>query len=106
MLAIDYGTGFILAFHLIQARNSDATFILMNQDKSMDNPKNFITVRLPSYKTVLNESTHIHVQPMSSDINNNSIEYFNKTFKALYKAKKVFNSFEKANNLIYMFIFH
>ena len=43
---------------------------------------------------------------MSSDTNNNLIESFNKTFKAWYKAKKGFNSFEKANNLISVFIFH
>ena len=76
----------------------------------MGKPKCFITDRLPAYneavKTVLNESTHIPVPPMSSDINNNLIESFNKTFKVWYKAKKGFNSFEKANNLIYMFIFH
>ena len=76
----------------------------------MGKPNNFITDRLPSYneavKTVLNESTHIPVPPMSSDTNNNLIESFNKTFKAWYKTKKGFNSFEKANNLIYMFIFH
>ena len=49
---------------------------------------------------------HLPVAPMSSDVNNNLIESFNKTFKAWYKAKKGFNSFEKANNLIYLFIFH
>ena len=43
---------------------------------------------------------------MSSDINNNLIELFNKTFKVWYKSKKGFNSFEKANNLISIFIFH
>ena len=43
---------------------------------------------------------------MSSDINNNLIESFNKTFKSWYKSKKGFNSFEKANNLIFIFIFH
>ncbi len=43
---------------------------------------------------------------MSSDTNNNLIESFNKTFKAWYKAKKGFYSFEKANNLISVFIFH
>ncbi|MDK0814401.1 IS6 family transposase [Clostridium perfringens] len=109
-LAIDSETRFVLAFHLTQARDSDAAFILMNQAKSMGKPNNFITDRLPSYneavKTVLNESTHIPVPPMSSDTNNNLIESFNKTFKAWYKTKKGFNSFEKANNLIYMFIFH
>lgn len=39
-------------------------------------------------------------------LNNNLIESFNKTFKAWYKAKKGFNSFAKANNLICLFIFH
>ena len=43
---------------------------------------------------------------MSSDVNNNLIESLNKTFKTLYKSKKGFNSFEKANNLIFIFIFH
>ncbi|SQC85632.1 ISCpe7, transposase [Clostridium perfringens] len=82
----------------------------MNQAKSMGKPNNFITDRLPSYneavKTVLNESTHIPVPPMSSDTNNNLIESFKKHLKHGIKTKKGFNSFEKANNLIYMFIFH
>ena len=67
-------------------------FILMNQAKSMGDPKHFITDRLPSYneavKTVLNESTHIPILHMYSDTNNNLIESFNKTFKYWYKAKK------------------
>ena len=54
----------------------------------------------------LPNTKHIPVAPMSSDTNNNLIESFNKTYKACYKAKKGFNSFEKANNLIYLFIFH
>ena len=109
-LAIESETRFVVAFHLIQSRDFDAAFTLMNQAKSMGKHKNFITDRLLSYheavKTVLNKSNHISVPPMSSDINNNLIESFNKTFKACYKAKKGFNYFEKANNLIYMFIFH
>ena len=70
----------------------------------------FITDRLPSYNeaaaTVLPNTEHLPVALMSSDVNNNLIESFNKTFKAWYKAKKGFNSFDKANNLIYLFIFH
>ena len=88
-------TRFVLGFHLTQAHDFDATFILMNQAKYMGKPKNFITDRLPSYseavKTVLNGSTNIPVPPMSSDTNNNLIESFNKTFKAWYKAKKGLN---------------
>nr|ALD82557.1 transposase [Clostridium perfringens] len=70
---------FILAFQLTQAHDSGAAFILMKQVKSMGNPNHFITDRLSSY---------------------------NKAFKVWYKYKKGFNPFEKANNLIYMFIFN
>lgn len=56
--------------------------------------------------TLLSTRNHLPVKPMSSDTNNNLIESFNKTFKSWFKAKKGFNSFEKSNNLIYLFIFH
>ena len=39
---------------------------------------------------------------MSIDINSNLIKSFNKTFKTWYIAKNGFNSFEQANNLIYL----
>lgn len=96
-IAIDSQRCFVLSFHLTQSCDSNAAFILMNQAKSTDKPKHFITDKLLSYseavKTVLKESTHIPVPPMSSNINNNLIESFNKTFKAWYTAKKGFNSF-------------
>ncbi|WP_141669553.1 integrase core domain-containing protein, partial [Clostridium septicum] len=83
---------------------------LVNEAKKIGEPANFITDRLPSYNeavaTLLPNTTHIPVAPMSSDTNNNLIESFNKTFKTWYKTKKGFNSFQKANNLIYLFIFH
>lgn len=109
-LAIDSETRFILAFHLTKSRSEDSAFTLINQAKQFGTPSNFITDRLPSYNQavvkLLNECNHVPVALMSSDITNNLIESFNKTFKAWYKAKKVFNSFEKANNLISLFIFH
>ncbi|USS00673.1 IS6 family transposase [Clostridium septicum] len=109
-LAIDSETRFILAFHLTKSRSSDSAYILVNEAKKFGEPANFITDRLPSYNeavaTLLPNTTHIPVAPMSSDTNNNLIESFNKTFKAWYKTKKGFNSFQKANNLIYLFIFH
>lgn len=43
---------------------------------------------------------------MSINTSNNLIESLIKTFKAWYKALKGFKSFENANNLIYLFIFH
>lgn len=104
-LAIDSETRFILAFHLTKSRSEDSAFTLINEAKKFGEPTNFITDRLPSYNQavvkVLPNTLHIPVAPMSSDI-----ESFNKTFKAWYKAKKCFNSFKKANNLISLFIFH
>lgn len=109
-LAIDSETRFILAFHLTKSRSEDSAFTLVNEAKKFGEPKNFITDRLPSYNQavakVLSNTKHIAVKPMSSDTNNNLIESFNKTFKAWYKTKKGFNSFEKANNLISLFVFH
>lgn len=109
-LPIDSETRFVLAFHLRKSRSEDLAFTLINQAKQFGNPSHFITDRLPSYNQavakLLNESKHVPVAPMSSSITNNLIESFNKTFKAWYKAKKGFNSFEKANNLIFLFIFH
>lgn len=108
-LAIDSETRFILAFHLTKSRSEESAFTLINQAKEFGSPLNFITDRLPSYNQaakLLSNTKHVAVKPMSNDITNNLIESFNKTFKAWYKAKKGFNSFEKANNLISLFIFH
>lgn len=109
-LAIDSETRFILSFNLTKSRSSDSAYSLINKAKEFGSPYNFITDRLPSYNeainTVLPDTNHIAVEPMSSYTSNNLIESFNKTFKAWYKSKKGFNSFEKANNLIYIFIFH
>ena len=109
-LAIDSETRFILAFHLTKSRSEDSAFTLISEAKKFGEPSNFITDRLPSYNQaaakVLPNTNHIPVAPMSSDTSNNLIESFNKTFKAWYKTKKGFNSFEKANNLISVFIFH
>ena len=98
-----------MAFHLTKSRSEESAFTLINQAKEFGAPLNFITDRLPSYNQaakLLSNTKHVAVKPMSNDITNNLIESFNKTFKAWYKAKKGFNSFEKANNLISLFIFH
>ena len=109
-LVIDSETRFIISFHLSRYRNESSAFSLINEAKKYGSPSNLITDRWPAYNeaiaTLLPETKHVPVKPMSSDINNNLIESFNKTFKAWYKSKKGFNSFEKANNLIFMFIFH
>ena len=91
-LVIDSETRFILAFHLTKSRSSDSAYTLINEAKTCGEPTYFITDRLPSYNeaaaTVLPNTKHVPVAPMSSDTSNNLIESFNKTFKAWYKAKK------------------
>ena len=56
-------------------------------------------------KSVFHGARHIRVQSFKDDVSNNLIECFNKQFKAWYKTKQGFSSFESANNLISMFVF-
>ena len=109
-LVIDSETRFILAYHLTQCRGESSAFSVINSAKRLGTPKNVITDRLPSYnealKVLLPNSKHIAVAPKSSGVNNNFIESFNKIFKAWYKCKKGFNSFESANKLISNFLFN
>ena len=50
-------------------------------------------------------STLKDLPDVKDDISNNLIECFNKQFKAWYKTKQGFSSFESANNLISLFVF-
>jgi putative transposase len=57
-------------------------------------------------KSVLGDKVkHIRVESFKDDISNNLIESFHHQFKAWYKTKQGFNSFDSANNMISMFIF-
>lgn len=56
-------------------------------------------------KSIFDGAKHIRVQSFKDDISNNLIECFNKQFKAWYKTKQGFSSFESANNLISLFVF-
>lgn len=109
-LAIDSETRFVLAFHLSPYRDENSAHILINEASKHGFPSSLITDRWPAYSqaaaTLLPNTVHIPVEPMSGDMNNNLIESFNKTFKAWYKTKKGFNSFEKANCLIFVFIYY
>ncbi len=48
---------------------------------------------------------HIRGESFKDDISNNLIESFHHQFKAWYKTKQGFKSFDSANNLISMFVF-
>lgn len=105
---IDSETRFVLGFHLSPHRDSPQAFCLFDSVKNLGNPNTLVTDRYSAYKipakAVLGVN-HIRVESFKDDISNNLIEAFNKTFKAWYKTKQGFNSFESANNLIMMFVF-
>lgn len=105
---VDSETRFVLGFHLSPYRNSPQAFTLFDSVKELGKPGSLVTDRYSAYKVpakaVLNVK-HIRVQSFKDDIPNNLIECFNKQFKAWYKTKQGFNSYESANNLISMFVF-
>jgi len=105
---VDSETRFVLGFHLSPHRDSPQAFTLLNSVKNMGKPNAVVSDRYDAYtvpvKSVLNVK-HIRVESFSDDISNNLIECFHKQFKAWYKTKQGFNSFDSANNLISMFVF-
>ena len=72
-------------------------------------PSAIVSDRYSAYKiptkAIFANAKHIRVQSFKDDISNNLIECFNKQFKAWYKTKQGFSSFESANNLISVFVF-
>lgn len=105
---VDSETRFVLGFHLSPYRNSPQAFTLFDSVKDLGNPNSLVTDRYSAYKiparSVL-DVKHIRVKSFKDDVSNNLIECFNKQFKAWYKTKQGFNSYECANNLISMFVF-
>lgn len=106
---VDSETRFVLGFHLSPYRNSAQAFTLLNAVKDLGKPSAIVSDRYKAYevpvKSVLGDVKHIRVESFQDDITNNLIECFHKQFKAWYKTKQGFNSFESANNLITMFLF-
>lgn len=76
--------------------------------KGLGKPNSLVTDRYSAYKVPAKSVlcvNHIRVESFKDDISNNLIECFHKQFKAWYNTKQGFNSYESANNLIFMFIF-
>lgn len=105
---VDSETRFILGFHLSPYRDSPQAFSLLNAVKPLGKPNAIVTDRYSAYnmpvKSVIG-TKHIQVESFKDDVSNNLIECFNKQFKAWYKTKQGFCSFNSANNLISMFVF-
>lgn len=106
---VDSETRFVLGYHLSPYRDSSQAYKLFQSVKGLGKPGSIVSDRLGSYiqpaKTIFNSSSHIRVQSFRDDISNNLIESFNKQFKAWYKTKQGFNSYESANNMIFIFTF-
>ena len=107
-LIVDSETRFVLGFHLSRHRDSPQAFSLLNSVKRLGKPGAVVTDRYSAYKVPVKAVLgvrHIRVQSFRDDITNNLIECFNKQFKAWYKTKQGFASFDSANNLIALFLF-
>ena len=106
---IDSETRFVIGFHLSPHRDSPQAVAVLNQARTLGKPNSIVSDRYSAYKipvkSLLPNARHIRVESFKDDISNNLIECFNKQFKAWYKTKQGFSSFDSANNLISMFVF-
>jgi len=107
---VDSETRFVLNFHLSPYRDSAQAFTIFDSVKDIGNVSSIVSDRYSAYKvpakTIFgSDVTHIRVESFKDDISNNLIESFHHQFKAWYKTKQGFKSFESANNLISMFVF-
>jgi len=106
---VDSETRFIISFHLSPHRDSPQAFSVLNEAAAYGKPRSVVSDRYSAYKVPVKSLfmgvNHIRVETFKDDISNNLIECFNKQFKAWYKTKQGFSSFQSANNLISMFVF-
>ncbi len=106
---IDSETRYVIGFHLSPHRDSPQAVSLIDEARKHGKPNTVVSDRYSAYKvpvkSLLPDTKHIRVESFKDDISNNLIECFNKQFKAWYKTKQGFCSFDSANNLIAMFVF-
>ena len=106
---IDSETRFVIGYHLSPHRDSSQAFSVLAGAKRVGYPSALVSDRYDAYKvpvkSIFEDVLHIRVESFKDDISNNLIECFNKQFKAWYKTKQGFCSFQSANNLISMFVF-
>lgn len=106
---VDSETRFVIGFHLSPHRDSPQAVSVIHEAIKHGKPAAIVSDRYSAYKvpikSLLPDAKHIRVQSFKDDISNNLIECFNKQFKAWYKTKNGFSSFNSANNLISMFVF-
>ena len=81
--------------------HADEAVSLFSEAVKLGKPSAVVSDRYSAYKvpvkSIFGGAKHIRVQSFKEDISNNLIECFNKQFKAWYKTKQGFSSFESAN---------
>ena len=106
---IDSETRFVLGFHLSPHRDSLQAHTILNHAQHLGSPNSIVSDRYAAYKIPVKcffpDSKHIRVESFNDDISNNLIEAFHGQFKAWYKNKRGFFSFDSANSSISIFIF-
>lgn len=106
---VDSETRFVIGYHLSPHRDSPQAVSVLHEAQKHGQPAAIVSDRYSAYKvpvkSIFGGVRHIRVQSFKDDISNNLIECFNKQFKAWYKTKQGFSSFQSANNLISMFVF-
>lgn len=106
---VDSETRFVIGYHLSPHRDSPQAVSVLHEARKYGKPAAIVSDRYSAYKApvkaLFSDTRHIRVKSFKDDISNNLIECFNKQFKAWYKTKQGFASFQSANNLIFMFVF-
>jgi hypothetical protein len=100
-----------LNYYFCPNRDSSAAHsLLSNCRKKFGQPRSaIISDRYYAYQQPASlffpQARHVRVEDFDDVVNNNVIEAFNGQFKAWYKPKRGFNSYESANRLIATYIF-
>lgn len=111
-ILLDSETRFVISFILSDKRNSTSAYRLFQRAASLTSasPAVIITDHWDAYNqaiaTFYPNAVHYRYYDFTDDRSNNTIEAFNKTFKAWYRTKKGFKAFTSSLCLISTFIFH
>lgn len=111
-ILLDSETRFIISFILSNKRDSTAAYRLFQRAVSLTSasPAVIITDHWDAYNqaiaTFYPNAVHYRYYDFTDDRSNNTIEAFNKTFKAWYCTKKGLKTFTSSLCLISTFIFH
>lgn len=102
----------MIAFCLSSVRDSNTALTLFEKSRNITDasPLTIITDGLDAYNMPIllayPKSKHHRYPSFADDCSNNVLESFNKTFKAWYKTKKGFHSFDSAMDMISNFLFY